>query len=158
MLQFSFIVISENFRRHLCFCWNWKKLKVLADLTHLAVSILDQDLFQVSIWDNDAALLDVASVSLVAADYLFQKSVSLNNSLNISARCYVTKQKTAYSYSCMSLFISAFWLPQGHFGATAEGTIRLNRYYLLHFQFTYDPKVSISPWHVGHYAPNKSTP
>ena len=66
------IVIREDLRIHLCFCWNWKSLKVLADLTHLAVSILGQDLFQVGTWDNDATLPDAVLVSSVVG-YSFQK-------------------------------------------------------------------------------------
>ena len=66
------IVIREDLRIHLCFCWNWKILKVLAVLTHLAVSILDQNLFQVGIWDNDATLPDAVSASSVVG-YSFQK-------------------------------------------------------------------------------------
>ena len=67
------IVIRQDLRRHLCFCWNWKSLKVLAVLTHLEVSILGQDLFQVCIYDNDAALSDAVSASSVAVDCTFQK-------------------------------------------------------------------------------------
>ena len=65
------IVIREDLRRHLSFCWNWKSLKVSAILTHLAVSILGQDLFQVGIWNNDATLPDAVSASSVVG-YSFQ--------------------------------------------------------------------------------------
>ena len=66
------IVITEDRRIHLWFCWNWKTLKVLALLTHLAVSISSQNLFQVGIWDNDATLPDAVSASSVVG-YAFQK-------------------------------------------------------------------------------------
>ena len=66
------IVIREDLKIHLCFCWNWKSLKVLAVLTHLAVSILGQHLFQVWIWDNDETLPDAVSASSVVG-YSFHK-------------------------------------------------------------------------------------
>ena len=49
-----------------------KSLKVLAVLTHLAVSILGQHLFQVWIWDNDETLPDAVSASSVVG-YSFHK-------------------------------------------------------------------------------------
>ena len=66
------IVIREDLRIHLCFCWNWKILEVLAVLIHLAVSILDHNQLQVGIWDNDATLPDAVSGSSVVG-YSFQK-------------------------------------------------------------------------------------
>ena len=70
-----FIVIREDLRGHFCFCGNLKSLQVLAVLTHVAVSTLGQELFQVGIWDNDTALSVAVSASSVIVDYSFQKSL-----------------------------------------------------------------------------------
>ena len=61
-----FIVIREDLRKHLCFCWNWKSLKALTVLTQFwhsfdTVSILGHYRFHVGIWNNDATLPDAVS-------------------------------------------------------------------------------------------------
>ena len=118
-----FIAIREDLRRHLCFCWNWKSLKVLVVLAHLAVSILGQDLLWVDIWElgQPQPLLWTTKVFI------------WNNSLNLFPRFRFTKQKPIHCYSCMSLFISTILLPQGHFWATAEGKAWFNKNLSLNF-------------------------
>ena len=55
-------------------------------------------------------------VSLIRYCGLFISEVLIwNNSLNVFPRFCVRKQKPADGESCMSLFISTIWLPQGHF-------------------------------------------
>ena len=55
-------------------------------------------------------------VSLIRCCGLFISEMLIwNNSLNFFPRFCVRKQKPADDESCMSLFISTIWLPQGHF-------------------------------------------
>ena len=69
-------------------------------------------------WCNTAR----CSVSLIRCGLFILEVFIWNNSLNVFPRFCV-----AYSYSCISLFISTIWLSQGHFWATAEEIAWLNR-------------------------------
>ena len=63
-------------------------------------------------WCNTAR----CCVSFICCGLFVSEVFIWNNSLNVFPRFCVAKQKPAYSYSCISLFISIIWLSQGHSG------------------------------------------
>ena len=60
-------------------------------------------------WCNTAT----GCVSFIRCGLFISEVFIWNNYLKAFPRFCVAKQKPAYSYSCISLFISIIWLPQG---------------------------------------------
>ena len=107
------IVIREDLRKQLCFCWNWKSLKALTVLTQFWYSKYFGPL-PVSCWHlKQWCHTSRCCVSLIRCCGLFISEVfTWNYSLKFFPRFCVIKQKPAYSYLWIILFISTIWLPQ----------------------------------------------
>ena len=74
-------------------------------------------------WCNTAR----CCVSFICCGLCVSEVFIWNNSLNVFPRFCVAKQKPAYSYSCISLFISTIWLPQRPFLDHCRETAWLSR-------------------------------